>query len=109
MTTTPQTATGSVVVDPGALQAMAGKLRLSAATIGNNVKAVTKNDFGPDQAGREYRTQGTDIHDGLVRVAKWLANWQQAAEGTADAMGQSAVSYMITDDARATELARFTK
>ncbi|GAB2721921.1 hypothetical protein [Nocardia thraciensis] len=105
MTESARQASGSVVVDSGALSALAGKLKQSAGAIGNQAKGIQAHTFGAAQAGMQYGNHGKKINEGLVRIESWLLQWQEASDALADAMGQSVVIIGATDAANAQKVA----
>ncbi|MGY2061580.1 hypothetical protein ACW9HQ_42470, partial [Nocardia gipuzkoensis] len=96
---------GSVLVDSQAVHAVAGRLKASAAALGDNAKLVRANTFGAAQAGMGYAEQGKRIHDGLVRIESWLLQWQEASGALAEAVGQTVVVLGETDAEAARKVA----
>ncbi|MEU0872385.1 type VII secretion target [Nocardia brasiliensis] len=90
---------GSVTVDPAVLQQIGANLKSSAAVLGNKVIDARRQDFGAAQAGRSYAAEGAKVHDGLVRFATWLQNWQGAVDKTGTQITTSATTYATVDDA----------
>ncbi len=88
-------------VQTGALGQLGNDLKISGNTVANSVKRITDNSFGANDAGREYRAEGTAVGRGLEVVTAWLNNWSSATIAIGDGVGAADLAYSNTDDENA--------
>ncbi|WP_062999077.1 hypothetical protein [Nocardia jinanensis] len=95
-----------MLMDIAAVQGIAGELRGSAGEI--NAAALRAADclrgFESSDAGRDYRTTGERLGQGLADISRYLFSWANCVNDCGTALRASADSCAGVDQATATNL-----
>lgn len=88
---------GGTTLDADAVRRAVDGLRSSSERVHSASAAVASRAFGPDLAGRNYRTEAAALADGIDGVTRALDGWSAASRATVSAIRRSVEESLATD------------